>query len=149
MTGSADEGSVAYGHIARTIELPSDRMWIGFDIRPEAKFSDGSPVTAEDVVWSFRTLLDHGRPSYKLQFADVAEAVAEGPRRVVFRFKNNTNRDLPMIVGGIPVMSKKFFEGRDFKAPLTVPPIAETLLVDVSGITPIAVLNASCICPEI
>ena len=123
LTGSADEGSTAYGHLAETIELPSDKMWVAFELRAEAKFSDGTPVTAEDVAWTYRTLLTQGRPSFKIHYADVAEVVVESPRRVVFRFKTNQNRDLPLIVGGLPVLPKHFFEGRDFSRPLTDAPI--------------------------
>ena len=123
LTGSADEGSTAYGHLAETIELPSDKMWVAFELRAEAKFSDGTPVTAEDVAWTYRTLLTQGRPSFKIHYADVAEVVVESPRRVVFSFKTNQNRDLPLIVGGLPVLPKHFFEGRDFSRPLTDAPI--------------------------
>ena len=123
LAGSADEGSAAYGHLAQTIELPADKMWVAFEIRPEAHFSDGTPVTAEDVAWTYRTLLAHGRPSVRIQFADVADVTVEGPRRVVFHFKTHTNRDLPLLVGGLAVLPKHFFEGRDFEAPLTDTPI--------------------------
>ena len=123
LTGSADEGSTGYGHLAQTIELPADKMWVAFEIRQEAHFSDGTPVTAEDVAWTYRTLLAHGRPSFKIQYADVADVTVEGPRRVVFHFRSNQNRDLPLLVGSLPVMPKHFFEGRDFERPLTDAPI--------------------------
>jgi microcin C transport system substrate-binding protein len=123
LTGSADEGSTAYGHLAESIELPADKMWVAFNLRPEARFSDGTPVTAEDVAWTYRTLLAHGRPSMKIQFADVADVTVEGPRRVVFHFRSNQNRDLPLMVGGLSVLPKHFFENRDFERPLTDAPI--------------------------
>lgn len=123
LTGSADEGSTAYGHLAEVIELPADKMWVAFELRPEARFSDGSPVTADDVAWTYRTLLAQGRPSFKIQYADVGEVVVEGPRRVVFHFKSNQNRDLPLIVGSLPVLPKHFFQGRDFARPLTDTPV--------------------------
>lgn len=123
LTGSADEGSTAYGHLAESIELPADKMWVAFNLRPEARFSDGTPVTAEDVAWTYRTLLAHGRPSMKIQYADVADVAVEGPRRVVFHFRSNQNRDLPLMVGGLSVLPKHFFEGRDFERPLTDAPI--------------------------
>ncbi len=123
LTGSADEGSTGYGHLAATIELPADKMWVAFELRPEARFSDGTPVTAEDVAWTYRTLLVHGRPGMRIQFADVADVAVEGPRRVVFHFKSNQNRDLPLLVGGLSVLPKHFFEGRDFERPLTDAPI--------------------------
>jgi microcin C transport system substrate-binding protein len=123
LTSSADEISTGYGHLAQTIELPADKMWVAFELRPEAKFSDGMPVTAEDVAWTYRTLLEQGRPSFRIQMADVKDVVVEGPRRVVFHFKSNENRELPLILGGLPVLPKHFFDGRDFTKPLADPPI--------------------------
>ena len=96
---------------------------MAFELRPEAKFSDGTPVTAEDVAWTYRTLLEKGRPSFRIQMADVKDVVVESPRRVVFHFKSNENRELPLILGGLPVLPKHFFDGRDFTRPLTDPPI--------------------------
>jgi microcin C transport system substrate-binding protein len=123
LTSSADEAASGYGHLAQTVELPADKMWVAFELRPEAKFSDGTPVTAEDVAWTYRTLLDQGRPSFRIQMADVKDVTAEGSRRVVFHFNSNGNRELPLILGGMPVLQKHFFEGRDFTKPLTDPPI--------------------------
>ena len=123
LTSSADEISAGYGHIAETIELPADKLWVAFELRPEAKFSDGTPITAEDVAWTYRTLLEQGRPSFRIQMADVKDVVVESPRRVVFHFKSNENRELPLILGGLPVLPKHFFDGRDFTRPLSDPPI--------------------------
>ena len=123
LASSADEMATGYGHLARTIEQPADRMWVAFELRPEAKFSDGTPVTAEDVAWTYRTLLEQGRPSFRIQMADVKDVVVESPRRVVFHFKSNENRELPLILGGLPVLPEHFFAGRDFTRPLTDPPI--------------------------
>ena len=123
LTSSADEADAGYGHLAATIDLPNDKMWVAFELRPEAKFSDGTPVTAEDVAWTYRTLLEKGRPSFKIQMADVKDVVVENPRHVVFHFKSNENRELPLILGGLPVLPKHFFDGRDFTKPLTDPPI--------------------------
>jgi microcin C transport system substrate-binding protein len=123
LTSSADEAESGYGHLAKTIELPADKMWVAFELRPEAKFSDGTPVTAEDVAWTYRTLLEQGRPSFRIQMADVQDVVVESPSRVVFHFKSNENRELPLILGGLPVLPKHFFDGRDFTRPLTDPPI--------------------------
>lgn len=120
---SADEVSTAYGHLAAVIEQPADRMWVAFELRTEARFSDGRPVTAEDVAWTFRTLLEKGRPSYRIQLGDVRSVEAQGDRRVVFHFKTNENRELPLLIGTLPVMSRHFFEGRDFARPLTDPPV--------------------------
>ncbi|HEY8288145.1 MAG TPA: extracellular solute-binding protein, partial [Acetobacteraceae bacterium] len=123
LTPSANEAATAYGHLAKTIELPADKMWVAFDLRPEAKFSDGTPVTAEDVAWTFRTLLEKGRPSFRIQFADVKDVVVDSPSRVVFHLKTNQNRDMPLLLGSLPVLPEHFFAGRDFAKPLSDPPI--------------------------
>jgi microcin C transport system substrate-binding protein len=123
LTSSADEGAVGYGHLAQTIEVPADRMWVAFELRPEAKFSDGTPVTAEDVAWTYRTLLTQGRPSFRIQMADVKDVAVDGPRRVVFHFTTNTNRQLPLVLGGLPVLPEHWFKGRDFTRPLQDAPI--------------------------
>lgn len=123
LVGSADEVATGYGHLAETIELPADRMWIAFEIRPQARFADGTPVTAQDVVWTFNTLMEKGRPSVRVAYQDVKDVVAESDRRVVFHFKSNGNRELPLLVGGLPVMPMKWWATRDFTKPLTEPPL--------------------------
>jgi microcin C transport system substrate-binding protein len=123
LTPSADEIATGYCHLAASIEIPPDKTWVAFNLRPEAKFSDGVPVTAEDVAWTYRTLIEQGRPSIRIQLADVKDVVVEGPRRVRFNFKTTQNRELPLIVGGLPVLPKHFFEGRDFTKPLTDAPV--------------------------
>jgi microcin C transport system substrate-binding protein len=120
---NADEAETEYAHLAGVIEIPADRMSVTFELRPEARFNDGSPVTAEDVAWSFDTLRAKGRPNYRQYYADVTEAVVEGPRRVTFRFRSNANRELPMILGELPVLPKHWWEGREFDRPLTDPPV--------------------------
>src|SRR6201994_110451 len=123
LIASADESAVGYGHLAGSIEVPEDKMWVAFELRPEAKFSDNTPVTAEDVAWTYNTLLEKGRPSFRIQMADVKDVVVESPRRVVFHFKSNENRELPLILGGLPVLPKHFFDDRDFTRPLADPPV--------------------------
>ena len=120
---SADEPATAYGHLAQTIEMPADRMWVAFELRPEARFHDGTPVTAADVAWTFETLVKQGRPYYRQYYADVQEVTVENPHRVVFHFKSNQNRELPLILGEMPVLPKHWWEGRDFSRPLTDPPL--------------------------
>ncbi len=118
-----DEAETEYAHLASAIEIPADRMSVTFELRPEARFNDGSPVTADDVAWSFDTLRAKGRPNYRQYYANVTEAVVEGPRRVTFRFRSNANRELPMILGELPVLPKHWWEGREFDRPLTDPPL--------------------------
>jgi microcin C transport system substrate-binding protein len=123
MVPDPDETETEYGLLAKTIELPSDRMSVAFELQPEAKFNDGTPVTAEDVAWTCDMLREKGRPFYRLYYADVASVTVEGPLRVVFHFKSNTNRELPLILGQMPVLPKHWWAGRDFDKPLTDPPL--------------------------
>lgn len=119
---SADEASTAYAHLAGSVEVPSDNRWVAFDLREGARWHDGRPVTATDVAWTFATLTEKGHPRYRAYWADVAEAVAESERRVVFRFRNPDNRELPLIVGQMPVLPKHWWAERDFGQPgLEVP----------------------------
>ncbi len=120
---SADEVATAYGHLAESIELAPDRLSVAFTIRPEARFSDGTPVRASDVVWTFDTLMTKGRPSVRVALGDVQDAVAEGERRVVFHFKSAGNRELPLVVGALPVLPAAWWANRDFSKPLTEPPL--------------------------
>lgn len=120
---SPDEVTTAYGVLAQTIERPADDSWVAFDLRPEARFSDGTPVTSDDVKWSFDTLREKGRPTYAQYWGDVDHVETDGPGRVVFRFKTTGNRELHLICGELTVLPKHWFAGRDFTAPLTDAPI--------------------------
>lgn len=122
MAGNPDEATAGYGHLAETVELPADRKGVSFELRSAARWHDGQPVTAADVVFSFETLRTHGRPFFRAYWADVAEVVAESPRRVTFRFRTTENRELAHILGDVPVLPKHWWEGRDFARPsLDVP----------------------------
>lgn len=123
LRSSADEVATGYGAIASAVTLAPDRLSVTFELRAEARFHDGRPITAEDVVWTFQTLLKDGRPQYRQYYADVAAVSAEGPRKVTFTFKNSLNRELPLILGEMPVLPKHWWEGRDFARPLTEPPL--------------------------
>ncbi len=120
---SADEVLTAYGHVARDIEVAEDRSFTAFDLRPEARFNDGTPITAQDVVWTFNTLRDKGKPFYRLYYADVTDVAAEGPLRVVFHLKPTAAREMPFTLGELPVLPEHWWRGRDFTAPLTDPPL--------------------------
>jgi microcin C transport system substrate-binding protein len=111
---SSDEPSSEYGLVAETIETPADRSWVAFTLRPEARFHDGSPVTVEDVIWTFETLRTKGHPLYRSYYAQVASVEKTGPRTVKFTFKGAENLELPVIVGQLPVLSKAYWSGREF-----------------------------------
>ena len=120
---SGDEPETEYAHLAKDIEVAPDHLSVAFDLRPEARFQDGHPLTSEDVIWTFQTLIKDGRPSYRQYYGDVISVVAEGPHRVVFHFKSAENRELAQIVGQLPVLPKHWWAGRDFSKPLTEPPL--------------------------
>lgn len=114
MQNAWDEPFSLYGIIAESIELPEDRSWVAFNLRPEAKWHDGEPITAEDVKWTFETLLEHGTPFFKAYWGDVKEVTVESERRVKFDFSSQGNAELPLIIAEMSVLPKHFWEGKDF-----------------------------------
>ena len=117
-----DEAEAAYAHIAQSIELPADGMGVTFVLRPEARFHDGSAITAEDVAWSFNTLRTQARPIYAQYYSGVASVSVDAPLRVTFRFNAAGNHDLPLSLGQMAILSKAWWSARDFTKPLTEPP---------------------------
>jgi microcin C transport system substrate-binding protein len=112
---SRDEASTEYGLIAETMEWPEDRSWVAFTLRPQARFHDGTPITVEDVIWTFDTLKAKGLPNYAFYYADVLKAEKTGDRKVLFTFRDATNKELPLIVGQLPVLPSKWWATRDFE----------------------------------
>jgi len=123
MEQSNDEPFTMYGNLAATVEAPDDRSWVQFTLRPEAKWSDGQPVTAHDVVWTFETLTTKGKPLYKAYYANVSKVEAIDDHTVKFTFDMANNRELPLIVGQLTVLPKHYWEGKDFEATTLEPPI--------------------------
>ncbi|WP_248807174.1 extracellular solute-binding protein [Pseudomonas sp. MWU13-2100] len=109
-----DEPFTEYGLVAEKVERAPDNSWVRFYLRPEARFHDGHPMRAEDVVFSFQTLMKDGAPLYRTYYADVDDVIAEDPLRVLFKFKRTTNRELPLILGQLPVLPKHWWADRDF-----------------------------------
>lgn len=116
LVNAADEPFSEYGYVAESIEMPADRSWVVFNLRDIAKFHDGKPVTAEDVVFSFSMLKAKGAPSYRLYYSEVSKAEALSPKKVKFTFGKSANRELPLIVGQMPILSKAYWAKRDFEA---------------------------------
>ncbi len=114
-TGSSDEAFTEYGLLAETIEWPEDRSWVSFTLRNEAYWHDGKKITADDVVWTFNTLMEKGHPFYKYYYGDVKEVIKEQQNKVRFNFSTNTNKELVLIVGQLPVLPKHYWENKNFE----------------------------------
>lgn len=124
MTGNLDEPDAMYGLVAHTIEYPPNREWAIFYMWPEARFSDGTPVTAHDVVFSYEVLRDKGQPSYKVLFKDFKSVESLDDLTVKFTFNaDGALRELPMSAAGLPIFSKAYYETRDFSESTLEPPL--------------------------
>ncbi len=120
---SNDEPFSEYGLLAETIEIPEDRSWVAFELREGARWHDGEPVTAADVVFSFDVLREAGRPFYRSYYANVAEVTIEGERRVKFTFDETMNRELPLIIGQLPILPEHYYAERPFDETTLEPPL--------------------------
>ncbi len=123
MTRAEDEPDAVYGLVAKSAQVADDKMSVTFHLRPEAKFSDGTPVTAEDVVFSFKALKEQGHPQFRISMQDVEKAEALDDRTVKYTFKGDLVRDLPLIVAQLPILSKNYYKNKKFSEPSLDPPI--------------------------
>lgn len=114
MQNAWDEPFSLYGIIAQSIEMPEDRAYVALNLRPEANWHDGKPITAEDVKWTFETLRDQGSPFYKAYWHDVSEVLVESDKRVRFNFSVKGNAELPLIIAEMTILPKHYWEGKDF-----------------------------------
>ena len=122
MKTNMDEDFTQYGLIAEDVVLSENRQTVIFRLNPTAKFNDESPITAEDVLFSFDLLKEQGLPIYRAYYQDVDKAEVLDSYRIRFHLKNTNNRELPLILGQLPVLSKKYWQGRDFtKTTLDIP----------------------------
>jgi peptide/nickel transport system substrate-binding protein len=112
---SYDEPFTLYGLLARTIATDAARSYVTFTLDPAAHFSDGTPVTAEDVVFSWQLLRDHGRPNHRTYYSRVAKAEIVSPRTVRFDFIDTSDRELPLILGLMPILSKHAIDVGNFE----------------------------------
>ncbi|MBW7057772.1 extracellular solute-binding protein [Paracoccus bogoriensis] len=122
MIRSIDEPFTLYGLLAETVETAPDRSWVEFTLRPEARFSDGSPVTVEDVMWSYETIGTQGHPRYHSAWAKVASMEQTGERSIRFTF-SEIDRELPLLMGLRPILKKAQWQGKDFTESSLEPPI--------------------------
>jgi microcin C transport system substrate-binding protein len=122
-TQSDDEPFSEYARLAESIEMPEDRSWVAYTLRPEARWHDGRPVTVEDVIFSLNTLKQKGLPFYRAYYKNVLKAEPAGDRRVKFTFDKTTNRELPLILGQMPVLPKHYYDQVEFDRTTLQPPL--------------------------
>lgn len=123
MARANDEPDAVYGLVAETADVAPDGMSVTFKLRPEAKFSDGSPLTADDVVFSFETIKAKGHPRLAFPLRDVTKAEALDPQTVRYTFEGSLIRDLPVTVATLPILSKAYYTANDFEKTSLDPPL--------------------------
>ncbi len=123
MTRAYDEPDAVYGLVAHAAELAPDRSAVTFHMRPEARFADGTPVTADDVVFSFETLRTEGSPTYAMQLRDVTKAEALDDHTVRFSFSAPGQRRLPLTLAQLPILSRAYYAERVFDETTLKPPL--------------------------
>lgn len=140
---SPDEPFTEYGLLAEKIDQAPDNSYVRFILNPKARFHDGTPVTAEDVIFTFNTLIDKGHPMYRHYYADVAQVVAEDKLRVRFDFKHKENRELPLILGQLQVLPKHWWTELDESQADTATALGEQADISVNETQPERVLIRS------
>jgi len=120
---AGDEPASGYGYLAEKVELAPDRKSVTFTLNKNAKFSDGNPVTVDDVIFSFNTLMKKGIPLFAQYYRDVKDVEKLSPEQIRFVFSTDQNRELPVILGQLPVFSKKYYEKHDFEKADLKPPV--------------------------
>ena len=119
-----DEPFSLYGLIAESVEVPDDRSFVTFMLRPEARFHDGRPITVDDVVFSWKTLKEQGRPNHRLYYKQVRRIERPDERSIRFVFDAaSPDRELPLILGLMPILSKSYYANVEFEKTTLVPPV--------------------------
>ena len=126
LEGSADEADAAYGLLAEGVVLAPDRRSVRFYLRPEARWHDGTPITANDVAFSYEILTTEGHPAYANNLAGVDRVETTGDHDVTFHLADPDNRKLPLIVGGLSVVSEAYYRDREFGETTMEPPLGSS-----------------------
>ena len=114
LTGTSDEIGSAYGLVAKSMEYPKDRSWVIFNMRPEAKFSDNTPLTAEDVMFSYKLLQEKGLPSFRAVIEKEIDTVEIlGKHKIKFTFKKHSNKRFTCISGSLPIFQKTTMKNQE------------------------------------
>jgi microcin C transport system substrate-binding protein len=123
MVPAQDEPDAVYALVAKTADVADDGLSVTFELRQNARFADGTPLTAQDVVFSFDILKEKGHPNLALQLRDVIKAQAVNEYRVTYTFKGTQLRDLAIIVAKLPIFSKAYYATREFDETTLEPPL--------------------------
>ena len=123
MARGLDEPFTLYGLIAETVEVPDDRSSITFNLNPKAHFSDGHPITADEVLFSFNLLKEKGRPNHRTYFAKVAKAERLSDHKVRFTFDAAGDQEIPLILGLLPVLPRHVIDPETFDSTTLTPPV--------------------------
>ncbi len=140
MTSSLDEPASEYGLIAESVRHPKDYSSVTYTLRPQARWHDGTKITPEDVIWTFETLKKN-HPFYNAYYANVVKAEKTADHEVTFTFNQTGNRELPLIVGQLPVLAKHYWTGKNAKG--TERNFSETTLEPPLGSGPYQVVDVS------
>lgn len=123
MVQSQDEPQSMYGLVAESVDVSADRSSATFVMRKEARWHDGTPITADDVVFSFQALKDKADPVYKIMYTPIIRCEKTGERTVKFTFDGSGNRELPMLAAAMPILPKAYYEKNDFEKTTLTPPL--------------------------
>lgn len=123
MAGTADEPNSMYGLVARSVRISDDKLSYRFNLRPEARFHDGSPLRAQDCAFSFNIMKEKGHPIYRSLLRDFAGAEAESDDILLVRFNPTRGRDVHLLVAGLPIFSQAWWKDRDFEATMLEAPL--------------------------
>jgi len=135
MARSQDEPFTLYGLIAETVDFPDDRSQVTFKLDPRAKFSDGTPLTAADVLFSFEVLRDKGRPNYRTYYKKVAKTDVLSDHEIRFVFADAEDRELPLILGLMPILPRHAMNADKFEE-TTLSPLIGSGPYRIAGIDP-------------